>query len=326
MLGLDTYSLRSFRWNVFQLLSYAASHKITAVQASIASFESTADDYLLKAKAEARRLNIQLEPGFGCISTLAKNWNPKQGTPVSYLQTAIKAAKTLDAKAFRVFIGNPVDRAAGTTPDAFIDDTLKTLKAVRSQAEGAQIKIALENHGEFHSRHIRTIIEQAGPSFVASCYDAGNPVLTAEDPLAVLENLAPFIVTAHIRDSVVFPHPKGAAVQWVALGDGSIDMVELTRRFQKLCPNVPYHLEIITGRPPQVVPYLEQNFWNTDRSAPASSLARFEKLVKTGHPFMGSMIIPTPNPPPEYVAALKEQERVDLERSFAYARRHLFSE
>ena len=40
---------------------------------------------------------------------------------------------------------------------------------------------------------------------------------------------------------------------------------------------------------------------------------------------MGTMIIPVPNPPKEYQAALIEQERLDLERSFAYARKHLFS-
>lgn len=323
MLGLDTYSLRSFRWNVLQLLGYAAAHKITTIQASINSFESTETDYLIKAKTHARNLNIKLEPGYGCISTVAKNWNPKQDTPVKYLEAAIRAAKTLEAKAFRVFLGNPADRAAGTTPEAFIDQAVTTLKAVKTQAEDAQLKIAIENHGEFHSRHIKTIIEQAGPAHVAVCYDSGNPVLTAEDPLDVLENLAPHIVTAHIRDSVVFPHPQGAAVQWVALGDGSIDMLTLTKRFQQLCPNAPYHLEIITGRPPQIIPYRDQAFWKTDPTTPAASLAKFEKLTRTGHPFMGTMIIPVPNPPKEYQAALIEQERVDLERSLAYARKQL---
>jgi len=326
MLGLDTYSLRSFRWNVFQLLDYAATHKIMAMQASIANFESADEAYLNKAKAYARQLNIKLEPGYGCISTVAKNWNPKQGTPVAYLEAAIRAAKILEARAFRVFLGNPADRAAGTRPEAFVDEAIKTLKAVATQAQDAQVKVALENHGEFHSRHIKTIIEQAGPAHVAACYDSGNPVLTAEDPLDVLESLAPYIVTAHIRDSVVFAHPRGAAVQWVALGDGSIDLVTLTKRFRELCPKAPYHLEIITGRPPQVIPYREQEFWATDKTAPASGLAKFERLTRTGHPFMGTMLIPVPNPPKEYQAAFVEQERVDLERSFVYARKHLFTE
>ncbi|MBL8240364.1 MAG: sugar phosphate isomerase/epimerase [Bryobacterales bacterium] len=325
MLGIDTYSLKSFRWNIFQLLDYAHAQKISAIQASVANFESTEPAYLAKAKDYAQSLHIQLEPGFGCISTLAKSWSAKQGTPAAYLESAIRATRTLEAKCFRVFIAGPADRAAGTTPEAFIEEVVRSLKAIRAQAEDAQVKVAIENHGEFHSRHIRTIIEQAGPSYVAACYDSGNPVLTAEDPLAALESLAPYVVTAHIRDSVVFRHPRGAAVQWVAIGDGSIDMKQLTNRFRALCPNVPYLLEIITGRPPQVIPYLEAEFWKTDRTAPAAGLARFERLVQSGHPFMGTMLIPVPNAPKEYVAAIREQERVDLERSLAYARQHLFT-
>lgn len=312
MLGLDTYSLKSFRWNVFQLLDYAHSQNLKTIQASAVNFLSLDDDYLRKAKAHADGLQIKLEPGFNCISTIAKSWNPKEETPAKYLAKAIRATKTLEARAFRVFIAGPNDRAAGATPEAFIEEVVKSLKQIRTQAEDAQVKVAIENHGEFHSRHIKTIIEQAGPSYVAACYDAGNPVLTAEDPLHVLENLAPHIVTAHIRDSVVFPHPRGAAVQWTAMGEGSIDIPTLTKRFKQLCPNAPYHLEIITGRAPQVIPYREQSFWKTDPNTPASSLARFEKLVREGHPFMGNMLIPPPN---------EQQEKVDLERSLVYARK-----
>lgn len=324
MLGLDTYSLRTFRWNVTQLLDYAAAQKLSAIQASIGNFESTDAAYLRRARDHARRLGILLEPGFGCVSTVSKSWNPRQGTPVKYLEDAIRVTRELEAKAFRVFLGSPADRLAGVKPEAFIDDIVKTLKAVRTQAVDAGVKIAIENHGEFHSRHVRTIVEQAGREFTGSCYDSGNPVLTAEDPLHALETLVPYIVTSHMRDSVVFAHPRGAAVQWVSLGDGSVGMDALTKRFRELCPNVPYHLEIITGRAPQVIPYLEPAFWATDPGVPALSLARFERLVKTGHPFMGTMVIPTAaNPPKEYLDAVREQERVDLERSFAWARKNL---
>lgn len=323
MLGMDTYSLRSFRWNVFQLLDYASSLKLNCIQAASASFESMEEDYLLRAKAYARQKGISLEPGFGCISMLSKGWNQRQGSPEAYLAEAIRAAKTLEARAFRVYLGSPLDRAAGTRPEAFVADAIKTLRSVRARTLDAQVKIAIENHGEFHSRHLRTIVEQAGSDLAAVCYDSGNPVLTAEDPLEALETLAPFVVTAHIRDSVVFAHPRGAAVQWVALGEGSIDMVALAGRFRELCPTAPFHLEIITGRPPQVIPIRDPAFWKTDPETPASSLARFERLVRTGHPFMGSMLIPVPGAPKEFEAAVKEQERVDLERSLAFAKKAL---
>ena len=118
-------------------------------------------------------------------------------------------------------------------------------------------------------------------------------------------------------------HPRGAAVQWVALGDGVIDLKTLSTRFRQLCPNAPFLLEIITGRPPQIIPYLEPAFWTTDPATPAVSLAQFEKIVKNGHPFMGTMLIPVPNAPKSFLDAFRDQERVDLERSFTYARQHL---
>ena len=53
---------------------------------------------------------------------------------------------------------------------------------------------------------------------------------------------------------------------------------------------------------------------------------RFVDLAKHGHPFMGVMVIEdsaNAKKLPEYQAALKEQQRVDLERSLDYARQAL---
>ena len=97
MLGIDTYSLKSLRWNVFQLLDYAHAQNLKTIQASAVNFESLDDAYLQRAKAHAAKLEIRLESGFGCISTLAKSWSPKQETPAKYLATAIRATRALTA-------------------------------------------------------------------------------------------------------------------------------------------------------------------------------------------------------------------------------------
>src|SRR5574340_1057476 len=87
--------------------------------------------------------------------------------------------------------------------------------------------------------------------------DTGNPMWVVEDPLLSLEVLAPYVVTTHMRDSAVCEHPRGASAQWVALGDGSIDFHKFVSRYRELCPGASMQLEIITGRPPRVLPYLE---------------------------------------------------------------------
>jgi hypothetical protein len=146
-----------------------------------------------------------------------------------------------------------------------------------------------------------------------------------EDPFVALEILAPYVVTTHVRDSVVFEHPRGAAWQWVALGDGNVDLVKFVAEFRRLCPKSSMQLEIITGRPPAIIPYLEPDFWKAFPKTPATEFARFVALAKSGHPFMGAMVVEDAvgKVPQIMTDALKEQQKIDLERSFEYARKRL---
>jgi len=83
-------------------------------------------------------------------------------------------------------------------------------------------------------------------------------------------------------------------------------------------------LEIITGIPPEVVPYLEPDFWKVFPRTPAWEFARFLKLAKSGHPYTGPMVIAGwGNKSSALAAAFKEQQRTDLERSFEYAKKVL---
>jgi hypothetical protein len=57
---------------------------------------------------------------------------------------------------------------------------------------------------------------------------------------------------------------------------------------------------------------------------PAGEFARFVALVKSGRPFMGPMLVTGPGKqPPAIAEALKEQQKVDLERSLEYAKKKL---
>ena len=198
-------------------------------------------------------------------------------------------------------------------------------RGVRPEGLDIGVKVAIENHnGDLTAREVKTIIEEAGKDFVGSNLDTGNPMWLLEDPLMTLEILAPYVVTTHIRDSALYEHPRGAAFQWVALGDGSMDLARIVALFKQVCPQAAMQLEIITGRPPQVLPYLEADFWKAFPKLPASDFARFLALAKRCHPFMGEMMVAgTGKLPATYDAAITEQQRVDLERSFDYAKKTL---
>jgi 3-oxoisoapionate decarboxylase len=322
-LGFDTFSIRDFHWKDIQLLDYAASLKLDTIQlSSLDDYESLEPEHLAKVKDHAGRAGIAIDAGIGCICAESKSWDPKQGNPTAYLRKGLGVAKAVGARAMRCNMGTRADRP---NLERCIEGTVKALQSVRSETLDLGIRIAVENHaGDMQAREVKMLIEEAGKDFTGSCLDAGNPVWAAEDPLLTLETLGPYVVTTHVRDSAVFEHPRGAATQWVALGDGSIDLRRFVELFQKLCPKASMQLEIITGIPPEVLPYLETEFWKVFMHTPAWEFARFLKLAKNGHPYMGPMVIAGwGKQPPAIAAAFKEQQRTDLERSLEYARKVL---
>ena len=326
-LGFDTYSLRAFRWKAIQLLDYAAALKLDTIQiSSLNDYESLDAAHLAKVKEHARSLGIAVDAGMGCICPTSTSWSAKNGDPVENIAKGLAVAKAVGATSMRCFMGTDKDRRTPGGIERHMEKTIEVLRAARPHALESGVKIALENHaGDMQAREVRTIIEEAGKDFVASCLDTGNPMWVVEDPFVSLEVLAPYVVTTHIRDSVVYEHPQGAAAQWVALGDGTIDFKAFVARFHELCPRSTMQLEVITGRPPRVLPFLETDVWKVFPKANAGEFARFVALARHGHPFSGFMVIEdgAEHPPQEFKAALREQQRVDLERSLNYAKQSL---
>jgi sugar phosphate isomerase/epimerase len=325
-LGYDTYSVRSYGWKAMQHLEYAASLKLDAIQiSSLGDFESLDAAHLQKVRDRARQLNILIDAGTGCICPSARAWNPKNGDPVENLGKAIRAAHAVGAGSVRCYLGDSVDRLGPVPVERHMENTVKVFKGCRSLALDTGVKIALENHsGDLQAWEAKTIIEEAGRDYTAACLDTGNPIWCVEDPVVTMEVLGPYTVTTHIRDTAIFEHPRGAAAHWTALGDGVTDLKSVIALQRRLCPNAAVHLEIITGRPPRVLPYLEEEFWKAFPKARASEFARFVSLVKRGSPLMTGMVIAEGSKAaPEYQAALKHQQKVDLERSLEYAKKVL---
>ncbi len=326
-LGFDTYSIRAFQWKAPQLLDYAAAQKLDTIQISdLNDFESREPAYLEKVKEQAARLRISIDAGMGCICPSSRSFS-RNGPPArDRLLEGLRIAQAVGSHVLRCYMGSNADRVGPVPLEAHMENTVKVFRSVRSEALDLGVKIALENHaGDMQAREVKTIIEEAGKDFVASCLDTGNPVWCIEDPFVTLETLAPYVVTTHVRDSCIFEVPRGAAVQWVALGDGNVDFVRFVDLFRKVCPKSSMQLEIITGRPPMIHPYLEADFWKAYPKTPASEFARFVALAKSGHPFMGAMVVEdvSGRRPQVMIEALKEQQRIDLERSFEYARKKL---
>lgn len=326
-LGYDTYSIRAWGWKALQHLDLAARLGLNAIQlSSVGDYESLEPAHLAKVRETAREKGIAIDAGTGCICPTARAYSKANGDPVEYLVSGLKVAQAVGARTLRCYLGSVEDRYDGRGIEYHMESTLRVFRAARGPAMDTGVKIALENHsGDLQAWELKELIEQAGKDYVGACLDTGNPIWCAEHPEVAMEVLGPYAVTTHCRDTVLWEHPRGCAAHWVALGDGCVDVAKLGALQRKLCPATPLHLEIITGRPPRIVPYLEESFWKGFPKARAHEFSRFLALVKQGHPLMTPMVIEdAPGAKvPEYQAALKQQQMLDLERSLEYAKQKM---
>jgi hypothetical protein len=142
---------------------------------------------------------------------------------------------------------------------------------------------------------------------VGACIDSGNPVWTLEDPHQTLDELHPYVLTSHIRDSQVWRVPDGIAVRWTRMGEGNVDIGAYVKKFTERCPGKALSLEIIVT-PPRTFAIYDPKFWDGYRNVPAWQFARFLALADRGKPGAAP-------PKPADPAA---QERADLEASIEY--------
>lgn len=322
-LGVDVFSLRFNEWDAFGYLDYAKSIGLEVVMFPDPDFfESLDDGYLARVKAHADGLGLELEVGmYSCCET-STSFSDRRGSAVKQLSTMLHVAEVLGSKVMRTLLGSNADRRTETPLATHIANTIGALQAVRDQAMDLGIKIAVENHaGDLLGSELKALVEEAGSEFVGVCIDSGNPLWMGESPYVTLEHLAPYIVMSHIRDTAIWPHPKGAVVQWVAMGDGGTDIAHWSQRYQEQCPNTNFTLEIIASLPPKVLNYLEPAYWEAYQAMPAAEFAQFLQLVRNGTPYtLPQLTASWADLTPESKAAIAKEQCVQLEKSVRYCR------
>jgi sugar phosphate isomerase/epimerase len=312
-LGIDLFSIRSQGWTPFQYLDYCAAQGARVVHFSEIRFIGSLEpDNLRKVRAYAEQKSIEVEIGMKSICPTSKMFDAKTGTAEEQLTRMIEAASTVGSKIVRCVLGSAEDRPGGL--DRHIESMVKVLRNIKTRAADANIKIAVENHaGDMQGWELRNLIEAAGKEFVGACLDSGNPCWTLEDPHVTLEALAPYALTSHVRDSAVWRVPQGAAVSWVRMGEGNVDIDSYCRKYAELCPGKALSMEcIVMG--PRIFAYKEPRFWDAYRDVPAWNFERFSEIAEAGKPYT---ITPAPRP------QAAQREREDLEASLAHVKQLL---
>jgi sugar phosphate isomerase/epimerase len=318
-LGIDNFAVRGFGWKASELIRYGHELRLdTLFLSDLDCLPSLEEADLRKVKDEADAAGLSLFIGSWSICPTSKSFKNKWGTAEEHLRTGIRVARTLGSPVLRVILGNMEDRKTPGGIRARIEDTVKVLKAMRSEVRDAGVRIAVENHaGDMHSWELVRLVEEAGTDQVGVNLDTGNAAWTLEDPLDVVRNLARYVICSSLRDVMAWPTADGAAIQWTAVGDGLVDWPAVLQVWRELCPRVPFQIETISGFSRNFA-YKTEAFWEHYEKRP-EALARFEAMASRGRVMENFKA-------PEGVdknQAMKEFQKGELERSVRFCREKL---
>ena len=285
-LGLDVYSLRSQGWTPFECLDFCAERSLSVVHFSELRFLGGLDrGHLRKVREHAAELGIDLEIGMRSICPSSTIFDAAAGTAQQQIGEAIEAARIIGSPILRCVVGRFVDRFEAGGIERRIRDTVDVIGSVRSMVADAGVRLAVENHGgDLQARELKRLVEDAGPDLVGVCLDSGNPLWAMEDPHLTLQTLAPYVLTSHVRDGVVWHTPAGAAVSWTRMGEGQIGIAEYIGSYLAQCPGRPLSLEIIVSDEPRPLNYRDAEFWRAYDRMPGWELCRFLALADEGAP------------------------------------------
>jgi sugar phosphate isomerase/epimerase len=140
-------------------------------------------------------------------------------------------------------------------------------------AEKSGVRLAVENHIDFNSDEMLSLITAVDSPFLGINFDTGNFVRLLDDPIKGMEKLAKHVYATHIKD--LKPQKGVAADEWyffscTPVGDGIVDNLQLAR----LLARVGYR-----GFLAVEIDFLHPDYHGDEDGAVAQSIRELKKIA-----------------------------------------------
>jgi sugar phosphate isomerase/epimerase len=232
------------------------------------------------------------------------------------LRTAARVGATivrttmLSGRRYETFTTSAAFRRAG-------DAAIRSLALAEPVAARHGVRLAVENHKDWRCDELIAILKRIDSAHVGACVDTGNSIALLEDPDEVVDALAPWALTSHLKDMGVQEYARGFLLSEVPLGTGFLDIRRMVKALRAARPEIRLNLEMIT-RDPLEIPCLTEKYWATFEDLPGRHLAHSLTMVR-------AHAAPQPLPrvsdlPPD--GKLKVEDE-NVRRSFAFAQAEL---
>lgn len=125
------------------------------------------------------------------------------------------------------------------------------LSRALAEDSGSPVQLLIENHSDFTPAEYVELIEAVGADRLGVFLDIINPVSVLNDPLPVVQSLAPWAIAGHVKDFRLISryvedgyHRRGFDVQWCYPGEGVADLPALIGALKASIRHQPYYLSI----------------------------------------------------------------------------------
>ncbi len=244
-IGIDSYCYHRFfgevygdqekpakDWTMQDFLRRAKELKVDGVSLESCFFPAKADEAWFKdLKAQLDDYGLDRVYAWGHPDGLERG---KNQAAYDEMVASIPKAKAIGADVMRVVGSSLMYRHEPHGPQ--IKALVEMFKKAVKVAEGAGIKMAVENHIDFTGDEILQLLSEVGSPNFGLNFDTGNFLRLLDDPIASIEKLAPFVMATHVKD--LMPDKKAKPTDWhffagVPVGEGLIDNQRLAQLLHK---------------------------------------------------------------------------------------------
>ncbi len=268
-------------------------------------------DYTSRLRSQAETYGMFIEGIAGL---------PHDQAGVERLDAEVRTAKESGASVIRAVIipGRRYERFDSAEEfQKFVKRGVRSLELAEPIAAKHGVGLAVENHKDQRIPERLEVFNHISSECVGACVDTGNSFSLLEDPIAVVEALAPWAFSVHLKDQAVQEYEDGFLFADIPLGEGFLDLAKMVEILRKAKPAVQFTLEMIT-RDPLRVPCLTDKYWATFADVPGRDLARTLRTVRASA-FEGTL----PRVSQLQLDGQADKEESNVKRCLAYAREQL---
>ncbi len=235
------------------------------------SLSSTEPEFLAKLRARAEALGMFIE----VMAPL-----PRQDAAA--FERIAAGAKAVGALCLRVAClgGRRYETFDSMeTWKKFVADSRAGIERAVPILERHRVRMAIENHKDWTIDEMVPLLKGYSSEYLGACLDAGNNIALLDDPMELVDALAPYAFSTHIKDMGVQAYADGFLLSEVPLGEGIVDLKRLVETVRKHHPQTRHSLEMMT-RNPLTIPCLTDKFWATFPERSGLRLARMLRVVR----------------------------------------------